>query len=350
MPGRKFSAGTGYRYGFNGKEKSHEITNDAYDFGARIYDPRLGKWLSVDPLQQKYPDLSTYQFCANSPTSAKDPDGRLIIFINGLWTPGTGVNAPLRPYWVASDPNWIRKVQDRIGDHANPLFYDGSLGGAFELFSHGKINNNSADGRKLMGELQGMLDAPSIIKNLKAGETIKIVTNSMGTAFARGFTKGVLEYVDAQNKQVDAHNNPILEQIGSLEVDNLLLRLSIKTEPKPIPQLTEYTPGEKKALEQIGKNSQKIGELQANLKPKLSVQFELEVDLSSHQVEYADENVKNNYYMTTDNLSSLEKAFVNQKNIKGATNLGNMSVHHSSGANPNSFPSSNTPDPNPQPH
>lgn len=36
------------RYGFNGKEKDFETANDDYDFGARIYDGRLGRWLSLD--------------------------------------------------------------------------------------------------------------------------------------------------------------------------------------------------------------------------------------------------------------------------------------------------------------
>jgi RHS repeat-associated protein len=51
MPGRKYSIGNGaYRYGFNGKEKNNEISGEgnSYDFGARIYDPRLGRWLSTD--------------------------------------------------------------------------------------------------------------------------------------------------------------------------------------------------------------------------------------------------------------------------------------------------------------
>jgi len=43
-PGRSYSAGNQYRYGFNGKEKNKDITSDNYDFGARIYDGRIGKW------------------------------------------------------------------------------------------------------------------------------------------------------------------------------------------------------------------------------------------------------------------------------------------------------------------
>gem|GEM_PF-2385338 len=71
-----------YRYGFNGKEKIDEqygIEGTAYDFGARLYDSRLGRWMAVDPLAGKYPDLSTYSFVMNTPISAMDPDGRDII-------------------------------------------------------------------------------------------------------------------------------------------------------------------------------------------------------------------------------------------------------------------------------
>ncbi len=76
MPGRKYNAGSGYRYGLNGQEKTDEITKDDYDFGARIYDARLGKWLSVDPLQKKYPNESPYAFVSDNPIFYKDADGK----------------------------------------------------------------------------------------------------------------------------------------------------------------------------------------------------------------------------------------------------------------------------------
>jgi RHS repeat-associated protein len=64
MPGRRFSAGTGYRYGFNGKENDNDVKGEGnqQDYGMRIYDPRLGRFLSVDPLAKKYVKLSPYQF------------------------------------------------------------------------------------------------------------------------------------------------------------------------------------------------------------------------------------------------------------------------------------------------
>jgi RHS repeat-associated protein len=83
QPGRTFSAVSGYRYGFNGKEKSPEISSDDYDFGARIYDGRIGRWLSVDPLLQKYPMHSPYDAMGNNPICNIDPDGKYFVGADG---------------------------------------------------------------------------------------------------------------------------------------------------------------------------------------------------------------------------------------------------------------------------
>jgi RHS repeat-associated protein len=65
-----------YRYGFNGKEKDKNINSlTAYDYGFRIYNPAIGKFLSVDPLTGSYPELTPYQFASNTPVQAIDLDG-----------------------------------------------------------------------------------------------------------------------------------------------------------------------------------------------------------------------------------------------------------------------------------
>ncbi|WP_044219549.1 RHS repeat-associated core domain-containing protein [Chitinophaga pinensis] len=45
------------------------------DYGMRVYDPRVGKFLSIDPLTQKYPELTPYQFASNRPIDGIDIDG-----------------------------------------------------------------------------------------------------------------------------------------------------------------------------------------------------------------------------------------------------------------------------------
>lgn len=76
QPGRNFSASS-YRYGFNGKENDNEVkgTGNQQDYGMRIYDPRIGKFLSVDPLITNYPELTPYQFASNRPIQGADLDG-----------------------------------------------------------------------------------------------------------------------------------------------------------------------------------------------------------------------------------------------------------------------------------
>ncbi|KAB1061174.1 hypothetical protein F3059_13585 [Salibacter halophilus] len=58
-------------------------SGNSLDFGARIYDPRIGKFLSLDPLMKKYPAQGPYNFVFNSPIAFKDADGRdgiLVVF------------------------------------------------------------------------------------------------------------------------------------------------------------------------------------------------------------------------------------------------------------------------------
>jgi RHS repeat-associated protein len=75
-----------YRFAFNGKEQDNEIagvTGANLDFGARIYDSRVGRWLACDPLSSKYSELSPYQFCAGNPILFIDKDGKIIV-IGGI--------------------------------------------------------------------------------------------------------------------------------------------------------------------------------------------------------------------------------------------------------------------------
>ena len=75
MPGRKYAEGE-YRYGFNGKEKDNDINSlTAYDYGFRIYNPAIGKFLSVDPLAGDFPYYSVYHFAGCNPIKFIDMDG-----------------------------------------------------------------------------------------------------------------------------------------------------------------------------------------------------------------------------------------------------------------------------------
>ncbi len=76
MGGRNGSVES-YRYGFNGVEKDDEVKGqgNSYSFKFRIYDSRLGKFLSVDPLSREYPWNSPYAFAENDVIRAIDLEG-----------------------------------------------------------------------------------------------------------------------------------------------------------------------------------------------------------------------------------------------------------------------------------
>jgi RHS repeat-associated protein len=77
LPGRKYSqANTTYRYGFNGKENDKDINSGAIAFEARVYDSRIGRFLSRDPKESEYAWQSTYVYFKNSPISIIDIKGK----------------------------------------------------------------------------------------------------------------------------------------------------------------------------------------------------------------------------------------------------------------------------------
>jgi RHS repeat-associated protein len=103
MPGRTFTVASGgnYRYGFNGKENDNEVkgTGEQIDYGMRVYDPRVGRFLSVDPLTGKYPELTPYQYGSNRPIDGVDEDGL-------EWAPVKDNNQKITGY------NWVGYEQD----------------------------------------------------------------------------------------------------------------------------------------------------------------------------------------------------------------------------------------------
>ena len=96
MPGRTYLAGSSlsYRYGFNGKEKDDEVmgAGNEIDYGMRVYDPRAGRFLSVDPLTKTYPWYIPYQFAGNTPLQAIDRDGQ------EEWKVNNGKGIVIGPY------------------------------------------------------------------------------------------------------------------------------------------------------------------------------------------------------------------------------------------------------------
>ncbi len=247
-----YNAADDYRYGFNGmeKEKNMDASGDITDFGARVFDANFPMFLSRDPLQKNYPNLSPYVFGANNPIAAIDPDGRVVVFINGLHGGNWG-----EEYWEGFDSEIMKFWKDE-----NVEYYDGSVGGKSALvpslnikvdfsimgdlkswaYGNNTSQNNfefefnyipssiSAEYRYNQGYAQAKADAGRIYGNLDENETIKIVTHSMGYAWGSGYQQGLIDYavIELENPQLVDKISIVLNfapfQAGSYSANKLL--------------------------------------------------------------------------------------------------------------------------------
>ena len=220
------------KFKFTGKELQSKEFSDGSglewtDFGARMYDQQIGRWHKTDGKAELYFATSPYVYALNQPTNAIDPDGNLVIFINGNFF---GFSAPGASYWrqtltttvggyksvpssegtrqvwhtsdITIHNNFDEQVMNKLGDR-NARYYDGSAGGNHPLIDYPLATiGASAAGRFAVGYGAGAQDAKTIIDNLardnKSGnitETIKIITHSMGGAYGKGFVMALKAYI-----------------------------------------------------------------------------------------------------------------------------------------------------------
>ncbi|WDO13614.1 DUF6443 domain-containing protein [Flavobacterium sp. WW92] len=238
-----------YNYKYNGKEFQDELGLNLYDYGARNYDPAIGRWQTMDNLSELYFDKSSYVYALNTPVQAIDPDGNVVIFINGQHTGDGGKSdywrhSTVEEKYYPSAYGYMRSVQtvshqfdsevmSQLGDR-NALYKDGAMGGFNNTLwetNQSRINLSSAN-RIQGGYDQGKKDAKSIIANLARDkttgeivETIKIITHSMGGSYGKGYVKALKEYIKTLPKEQQAQVKITLVadfdpfQAGSLKAD-----------------------------------------------------------------------------------------------------------------------------------
>ena len=103
-------------YLFNAKEFDEET--GLYYYGARYYDPRLGLWMSTDPLTEKDLATSPYAFCGNNPIIRIDTDGKIWETIwdigNVVYDVGAAIYHHIKGEHEAAKNNWVDAGADAV--------------------------------------------------------------------------------------------------------------------------------------------------------------------------------------------------------------------------------------------
>ena len=90
-----------------------------YDYGARNYDPALGRWMNVDPLAEKAPNWTPYRFCFNNPVRYTDPDGQWEWDTTGNLISQKGDNSYSMAKFLGTNQGNAMQILNRGGVTAN---------------------------------------------------------------------------------------------------------------------------------------------------------------------------------------------------------------------------------------
>ena len=159
------------KYQYNGKELQDELGLNLYDYGARFYDPALGRFTTIDPLAKKYVFQSPYVYAANDPIRLIDANGKgpLDNLITNLVISLVTKTAPSFNNFWNKEASYMSQTHDNNGNYHSA--------NAFSAATHGMTANKiitdiSETVKPITDNMDitaGLHDEVNISKSLKVG-------------------------------------------------------------------------------------------------------------------------------------------------------------------------------------
>jgi len=183
------------------------------DYGFRLYNPAIAKFLSVDPLAPEYPELTPYQFASNTPIWAIDLDGLEAFFIHGTYSDETRWHRPSTAWWGTS----------YLMDMTNNVTADFGFSWREKIDNKNNngITNNSNNRHKAALKL-----ADYVMANRKAGEHITLIGHSHGGNVA-------IQAIEMIRSRLDEDENELMTRISLITVSTPVAEKGNSEDPYP---------------------------------------------------------------------------------------------------------------------